>query len=275
MRLFFMFMFAVLLCIMKNSDCKETSTHEPDEPECETSSLLFDQRENFFHETHKCKEGGVLDLECPVCGTKAHIAKIEWLMNDKPPNKWPRQIYRKFDDKHFQLKITECDKENEGNYTCIVYPNGTKTENISFTFQVHIDKRLLPTQFITEKPQNKTVKPGDSWSFKCPLVDPSLEIHWYKVNLLTTKYTSDMQNVDNMGHDAEELHFFNVSLNDEGWYSCRVLNQESQEAFASAYLTVTDLSWYEENKTLVIGTSILFCFCAVVLVIQGFRRWNK
>ncbi|XP_065217522.1 fibroblast growth factor receptor 1-like isoform X2 [Planococcus citri] len=238
MRHCFLFMFAVLLCIVKNSDCMETSTHEPDEPECETSSLLFDQRETFFQETNRCKEGGAVDLECPVCGTKADIAEIEWLMNDKPPNKWPRPIHREF--KGFQLKIKECEEENEGNYTCIVYPNGTKTENISHTFQVRVEKKLPPTEFITEKPQNNTVKLGDSWSFKCPLKDPSLEIHWYKVNLLTTNYTPDMQDVDNMGHDAEELHFLNVSLEDAGWYSCRVLDQESREASASAYLTVTN-----------------------------------
>ncbi|XP_065217467.1 uncharacterized protein LOC135843480 [Planococcus citri] len=157
----------------------------------------------------------------------------------------------------------------------MVYTNDTKTEKLAHTFQVHIEQRLLPTQFITEKPQNETVKLGDSWSFKCPLADPSLEVNYYrKVNLLTTN-TSGLPEAE-VGNSTEDgLHFAHVFLNDKGWYSCRVLDQNSQDAAASAYLTVIDLSWYEENKTLlaVIGTAV-FCFCAAVIVIHVFRELN-
>ncbi|XP_065218305.1 fibroblast growth factor receptor-like [Planococcus citri] len=206
--------------------------------DCENATLLFDQREYFFQETYECKEGAVVELACPVCGTESNNAKIKWLKNNLLPDKWPNSTHREFKDTDFQLKINECNMADKVFYTCTVYKKGTK--RISYNFLLHVQKRLLPTKFITEKPQNKTVKLGDSWSFKCPLANPSLEIHFYrKVNLLTTKYTTDMPEADNMVNKAGELHISHVSVDDEGWYSCRVLNPDSQDAAASAYLKVT------------------------------------
>ncbi|XP_065208072.1 fibroblast growth factor receptor-like isoform X2 [Planococcus citri] len=222
---------------------------------CEKGDLRFSTESLPLTAIVSREEGENVELQCPACGYPR--PKIAWLIEDLPSDEWSRADGPElFIDNEYKLKITELNKDDEGNYTCVLYNDAG---SISHTYSVFLKRRIFPEEFISERPQNATVMVGDTHSFKCSASDPTLHVYWYPdIDLETTNIIESREH--NAVEVEGELQFPSVSLEDDGLYSCLVTDENDNTAIASAYLKVIDAPWYSENWFYWVLLSILISF---------------
>ena len=124
-----------------------------------------------------------------------------------------------------RLVITQLQKNQEANYTCIV---SNKWGSINNTVRVEALEHNIYKPKIIKKPENKTIVEGMSAYFSCEVDSGSLlsEIHWAKVR--------DVRRLDKQSKDSfilitgvensNELILERVDRSYEGLYVCIINN---------------------------------------------------
>lgn len=176
------------------------------------------------------------------CGVKSNPpANITWLKNGQPPTRLmgKKVVFRK--DKLLMDGVMVYD---EGRYTCTATnPLGV----ISYTYTVEIKERI-PGRPIIYDMDNQTAHVGQEARFKCNFIsDLHPHMRWlrhYTVN--GSYYEGDdeenlyfqvVQSANKSIDDPRILVIDNVTLEDEGWYTCQVGNSAGMRN-KSVYLKV-------------------------------------
>lgn len=186
--------------------------------------------------------GSKLSLPCVVKSDPP--ANITWLKNGQPPR---RLMGKKVVFKKDRLLMDQVMVYDEGNYTCTATnPLGI----IKYTFTVEIKERFQGRPIIYDM-GNQTAHVGEQALFKCNFVsDLHPHIRWlrhYSVNGSYYEdgdeeklYLRDVQNTNNSIDDPRILVIDNVTVEDEGWYTCQVGNSAGISS-KSVYLDVKPL----------------------------------
>ena len=177
-----------------------------------------------------------------------------------------------------RLVITQLQKNQEANYTCIV---SNKWGSINHTVRVEALEHNIYKPKIIKKPENKTIVEGMSAYFSCEVDSGSLlaEIHWAKVKDVERldKHSRDSFILISGVENSNELVIERVNQSHSGLYVCIVINSVGQTQ-AEAYLRV--LAGYEaveqppENVTALAGQTVNF-YCRTPLEIRPFISWVR
>lgn len=179
-------------------------------------------------------------------------ANITWLKNDQPPT---RLLGKKVIYRTHKLLLNDVMVSDAGNYTCTAI---NSLGNISYTYIVEIKERIPLRPIIYEDSiQNLTVYVGQQARFECRFIsDLQPHIRWlrhYSVNGSyfqnddeTTPYVTIVQST-NQSTDPRVLVIDNVTMDDEGWYTCLVGNSVGISN-KSVYLNVEPLPQPEKSS---------------------------
>uniref|UniRef100_A0A224YMV3 Fibroblast growth factor receptor n=1 Tax=Rhipicephalus zambeziensis TaxID=60191 RepID=A0A224YMV3_9ACAR len=173
-------------------------------------------------------------------------ANITWLKNGQPPT---RLLGKKVIYKAHKLLLNDVMVSDAGNYTCTAI---NSLGNISYTYTVEVKERIPLRPIIYEDSiQNLTVYVGQQARFECRFIsDLQPHIRWlrhYSVNGSyfqnddeTTPYVIIVQSTNQSIDDPRVLVIDNVTMDDEGWYTCLVGNSVGISN-KSVYLNVEPL----------------------------------
>lgn len=195
--------------------------------------------------------GSNVMLPCLVKGNPP--ANVTWLKNDQPPT---RLLGKKVIYKAHKLSLNDVMVSDAGNYTCMAV---NSLGNISYTYTVEIKERIPLRPIIYEDSiQNLTVYVGKQARFECRFIsDLQPHIRWlrhYSVNGSyfqnddeTTPYVTVVQSANQSIDDPRVLVIDNVTMDDEGWYTCLVGNSVGISN-KSVYLNVEPLPQPEKSS---------------------------
>jgi len=166
------------------------------------------------------------------------------------------------------LIIEDNRKEDDGNYTCIISNKfGTIHHSIivqSVSRVVAMEPKIHPNQ-----PGNHTVQVGDEVTLWCQLTvedeSSSHYVGWFKHYQIDGKWMDEegapfvnhLQDSQTFPEDDEKLVLSNVTLNDTGWYSCRVRNQYGK-LVSSGYVEVV-----EESQEVIFANNSLYTYLSI------------
>ncbi|KAL4231169.1 Fibroblast growth factor receptor-like 1 [Mactra antiquata] len=189
-----------------------------------------------------------VELDCSV---RSHSkASITWLKDKttiitQQPGKFIMDGFKGVDDK--------------GNYTCIV---SNSYGNINYTSTLVVQQRLAIAPLMDDV-QNQTAKEGDNVTFTCKVVksDSHPLLQWLRHYTVNDSFTNEkgepyVKILSQSGYlktidDPRELVLYNVTEEDEGWYTCLVANTVGMN-YRSAWLQVlnkTEVRELESEKT--------------------------
>ncbi|XP_012261090.2 fibroblast growth factor receptor homolog 1-like isoform X2 [Athalia rosae] len=174
--------------------------------------------------------GSTLKLKCPSEGNPA--PNITWYKN----NDVPKRTLGIVKMKGWLLIIEDLVLQDGGNYTCVV----CNTQGcINHTSKVDVIERLNHQPILTMPPQNTTVVIGSNATFNCQVLsDAHPHVQWFygfHSSLSTTNKSLEAGDITN----PDKLELFNVTQEDEGWYTC-IAGNALGVAFSSAYLRVVE-----------------------------------
>ena len=172
-----------------------------------------------------------------------------------------------------QLIIEDNKKEDDGNYTCIISNRfGTIHHSImvqSVSRVVAMEPKIHPNQ-----PGNHTVQVGGDLTLWCQLTvedeSSSHYVGWYKHFQVDGKWMDEegapfikfLQDTETFPEDDEKLVLSNVTLNDTGWYSCRVKNQYGKLVRSGYVEVVVDEL---ESQGVIFSTNSLYTYLPIVV----------
>lgn len=181
------------------------------------------------------------DLSLPCVVKSNPPAKITWRKNGQPPT---RLMGKKVVFKRGKLVMNEVMVYDEGNYTC------TATNSlgvINYTYTVEVQERI-PGRPIIYDMDNQTVHIGQQARFKCNFIsDLQPHLRWLRHYSVNGSFYEDVdekkpyievvESANKSIDDPRVLVIDNVTLEDEGWYTCQVGNSAGM-SFKSVYLDV-------------------------------------
>jgi len=197
-----------------------------------------------------------------------------------------------------ELIIEDNRKEDDGNYTCI-FSNSLGT--IQHSIIVQSVPRVVAMEPLIHKnqPGNHTVMVGKDVRLMCELTvedgSSTRYVGWYKhfqvdgkwMNDDKTPYATLLQesNSSPPPDDDQQLNLVNVTLNDTGWYSCRVSNQYGrlvrsgfvqvvEELVDKEDVVVSDMVYTYVSMS-VCGVVGLSLSCVLLLLFLKYRREKK
>lgn len=188
--------------------------------------------------------GASVELTCTVKSNPP--ANITWLKNGQPPT---RLLGKKISYKKHKLSMDDVMVSDAGNYTCTAI---NSLGNISYSYTVEIKERIPHRPIFYGKfMENQTVYMGEQARFECRFIsDLQPHIRWlrhYSVNGSyfqnddeTTPYVKVVQSANQSIDDPKVLVIDNVTMEDEGWYTCLVGNSVGISN-KSVYLNVEPL----------------------------------
>ncbi|CAN7943703.1 unnamed protein product, partial [Ixodes hexagonus] len=172
--------------------------------------------------------GSNLVLPCIVKANPP--ANITWLKNNQPPT---RLLRKQFVYKRYKLSMDKVMVSDAGNYTCIAF---NSQGNISYTYMVEVKERIPHRPiFYDNYLKNQTVYVGERARFECRFIsDLQPHIRWLKHYAVNGSFFHNdeersprvkvMQSTDPNVTDPHILVIDNVTMEDEGWYTCLVGN---------------------------------------------------
>ncbi|XP_034179650.1 fibroblast growth factor receptor homolog 1 isoform X1 [Osmia lignaria lignaria] len=225
--------------------------------------------------------GNMLRLRCPSFGNPT--PNITWLKNNKEPKrKLGEPVITKW-----IFRLEDLVPEDSGNYTCVVC---NYLGCINRTSKVDIVETVKHRPILTRPPRNTTVLIGDNVTMTCEVLsDAHRHLEWYHgyhTSFDTVNKTNQSFRVEVKAGGAENpevLKLYNVTEQDEGWYTCIAQNALG-ETFSSAYLRVVEtleeqgMPITAKPQILVnVLAAVLFIFFAVgvVVVIYIFHRLKR
>ncbi|KAL4232110.1 Fibroblast growth factor receptor 4 [Mactra antiquata] len=181
-----------------------------------------------------------VELDCSVRSYPK--ASIKWL---KDKTTVITQQPGKFILDGFKLKILSLALDDKGNYTCVV---SNSYGNVSYTSTLVVQQRLAIAPLMDDV-QNQTAKEGDNVTFTCKIVmsDSHPLLQWLRHYTVNDSFTNEkgepyVKILQQSGYlktidDPQELVLYNVTEEDEGWYTCLVANTVGMN-YRSAWLQV-------------------------------------
>uniref|UniRef100_A0A1B6CPE6 receptor protein-tyrosine kinase n=1 Tax=Clastoptera arizonana TaxID=38151 RepID=A0A1B6CPE6_9HEMI len=224
--------------------------------------------------------GNMVRLRCLAEGNPE--PEVNWLKNGEVPTR-QLGIIRK---NQWSLILEDLVTTDSGNYTCNVC---NSLGCINFTYKVEIQERFPHKPYIKENyPQNITALVYTNVSFLCSAIsdlEPFFQwvkpMHYVEENEENINGTVIKQSGDD--EEPEKLVLSNVTLEDEGWYTC-IASNSLGHAHASAYLhVVTELEISPEKLqnsqpllvNILIGILCTMFLLGVCIMMNVFRRLKR
>ncbi|XP_063221678.1 fibroblast growth factor receptor 3-like isoform X2 [Bacillus rossius redtenbacheri] len=228
--------------------------------------------------------GNMMRLKCPADGNPA--PNITWYKNGETPSRNLGSIHYG----RWSMVLEDLITLDSGNYTCVVC---NVYNCINFTYKVDIIERFPSKPYIRDGyPHNVTAVVNSTVELECPPIsDLEPYMQWFKVTYrLTGEYerVEDMTNVTLIQSGGDDLHpevlmLYNVTYEDEGWYTC-VAGNNLGITYASAYLQVVDdldpvvSEPLQQQSTLVKILAGVLCtmfLAGIVIVIAISRKFKR
>lgn len=216
--------------------------------------------------------GSNVMLPCLVKGNPP--ANMTWLKNGQPPT---RLLGKSVTYKKYKLTMDDVMVSDAGNYTCIAF---NSQGNISYTYMVEVKERIPHRPiFYDNLLQNQTVYIGERVRFECRFIsDLQPHIKWlrhyavngsyYQNDESTTPHVKVIQSADPNITDPQILVIENVTMEDEGWYTCLVGNSVGISS-KSVYLTVAPLPQPDPVAWRILKHPWLLMVLLVLVVVGG------
>uniref|UniRef100_A0A8D8VDX5 receptor protein-tyrosine kinase n=1 Tax=Cacopsylla melanoneura TaxID=428564 RepID=A0A8D8VDX5_9HEMI len=257
---------------------KNPGTYDPNRKRTEPNFTKTDQ----MHPLVMKPAGNMLKLLCAASGNPE--PNITWTKDDKA-------IERHLGDvkyKKWAIVLEDLTTEDQGLYKCDV----CNSEGcINFTFNVGIAERLHHRPILTEAPENKTVVVGSAHNFTCRVLsDSHPTVQWFRGQVTNNASNSasysnlTKHTVEEGGDNSEVLELYNVTHEDEGWYTC-IAGNSLGVTDASAYLHVVDeledemMTMVSTSQapviTILVGVLCATFFLGVCIVLNVFRRLKR
>ncbi|XP_046685645.1 fibroblast growth factor receptor homolog 1-like isoform X2 [Homalodisca vitripennis] len=179
--------------------------------------------------------GNMMRLKCPAEGNP--IPNITWYKDGKTPERNLGNI--RYGPRSMVLE--DLVVSDSGNYTCVVC---NILGCINFTFSAEIHERFPHKPYIKDGfPRNVTALVNSSVRFECSTIsDLEPYVQWMRVSFKPgddDKMPNGTEIFEQQSEDAEVLNLYNVTHEDEGWYTC-IASNNLGNTVASAYLSVVD-----------------------------------
>lgn len=235
-------------------------------------------------------ERSAVKIKCSACGNPTPT--IRWYKDEQFID--PEVEHPKYNVHDYQLDIDSLSKDEMGNYTCFV-ENSYGKINFTYKLEVLVARLIAP---VIVGPSNQTVKIGADAIFECKVLTSDLQHHtqWLQHYTVNGSYRDEngqpyvniiQQSMVNVTQ-PELLIIKNVTLDDEGWYTCLISNPMGRE-YQSAWLSVLDIPTIEpmtgasrENGSkeqmliyIIAGVASVIIFIMVLLVIVCHRRYKR
>ncbi|CAN9504638.1 unnamed protein product [Ophioblennius macclurei] len=185
---------------------------------------------------HAVPASRTVKFRCQATGTPPLL--LRWYKNGKELRKEQRVGGFKIRDNLWTVVMESVVPSDRGNYTCVVE---NELGSLQHTYQLDVVERS-PHRPILQAglPANRTAVVGSTVSFRCRVFsDPQPHIQWLKhatVNGSRKTLVLKTAGVES-GDDVEVLTLRNVSVGDEGEYTCLAENAIGV-SHHSAWLTV-------------------------------------
>ncbi|XP_076759206.1 fibroblast growth factor receptor homolog 1 isoform X3 [Xylocopa sonorina] len=261
-----------------DNEKSENETVEEHNNTASEQAPFFTKKEEMVTVVRK-PAGNTLRLRCPSFGQP--MPNITWFKNNEEPKRRLGTVVMT----KWNFRLEDLVPEDSSNYTCVVC---NELGCINHTFKVEIVERFPHKPYINvDFPKNVTAVVNSTVTFKCPIVsdlEPYME--WVKVVEYPVGQEKAPKGILLQGEGAENpevLQLYNVSMKDEGWYTCIAQNALG-ETFSSAYLRVVnsledqEMPLTAKPQILVnVLAAVLFIFFAVgvVVVIYIFHRLKR
>ncbi|XP_066501028.1 fibroblast growth factor receptor 1-A isoform X1 [Hoplias malabaricus] len=205
---------------------------------------VWAQPDKMEKKLHAVPASRTVKFRCPANGNPTPTLK--WLKNGKEFKRDQRIGGFKVRDQLWSIIMDSVVPSDKGNYTCVVE---NKYGSINHTYQLDVVERS-PHRPILQAglPANRTVVVGSDVEFECKVFsDPQPHIQWLKhIEVNGSKVGSDgnpyvrvlkTAGLNTTDKDMEVLQLRNVTLEDEGMYTCLAGNSIGN-SHHSAWLTV-------------------------------------
>ncbi|CAL7937732.1 unnamed protein product [Xylocopa violacea] len=261
-----------------DNEKSENETVEEHNNTASEQAPFFTKKEEMVTVVRK-PAGNTLRLRCPSFGQP--MPNITWFKNNEEPKRRLGTVVMT----KWNFRLEDLVPEDSSNYTCVVC---NELGCINHTFKVEIVERFPHKPYINvDFPKNVTAVVNSTVTFKCPIVsdlEPYME--WVKVVEYPVGQEKAPKGILLQGEGAENpevLQLYNVTMKDEGWYTCIAQNALG-ETFSSAYLRVVnsledqEMPLTAKPQILVnVLAAVLFIFFAVgvVVVIYIFHRLKR
>ncbi|UYV60768.1 FGFR3 [Cordylochernes scorpioides] len=199
--------------------------------------------------------GTTVKMKCPAVGNPSPT--VSWLKDGQPLSE--RYHGKKMHLRRWSLVLEEALPSDKGEYTCIV---SNIHGSINWTYTLEIQERIPHKPiFVSNAPENTTAILGSTVTFDCKfLSDLQPDLAWLRHTAVNGSFVDASGNpyidkIEDTGATDEhpfQLVLNNVTMEDEGWYTCLVRNTFGW-SYRSAWLTVIpDIKEAEETRTVTI-----------------------
>ncbi|CAL7937733.1 unnamed protein product [Xylocopa violacea] len=261
-----------------DNEKSENETVEEHNNTASEQAPFFTKKEEMVTVVRK-PAGNTLRLRCPSFGQP--MPNITWFKNNEEPKRRLGTVVMT----KWNFRLEDLVPEDSSNYTCVVC---NELGCINHTFKVEIVETVRHRPLLTIPPKNTTVLVGGNVTMTCDVLSYAhRHLEWYRgyhTSFDTVNETNQSLRVEGEGaENPEVLQLYNVTMKDEGWYTCIAQNALG-ETFSSAYLRVVnsledqEMPLTAKPQILVnVLAAVLFIFFAVgvVVVIYIFHRLKR